>query len=88
MIRGVDANGAVSPAPASCACIDTPVAHQPLTKSPTYLECIYWETILDSPKGRVIGIDITNPAREYWTEVIPEREETLRSVGILNNQKC
>lgn len=48
---------------------------------------IFWfRTDLDAPRGRVIAIDINNPQRENWQEVIPQSEETLESVGLLNNQ--
>jgi prolyl oligopeptidase len=48
---------------------------------------IFWfRTDLDAPRGRVIAIDINNPAREHWQEVIPQAAETLESVGLLNNQ--
>jgi prolyl oligopeptidase len=48
---------------------------------------IFWfRTDLDAPRGRVIAIDISNPALEHWQEVIPQAAETLESVGLLNNQ--
>jgi prolyl oligopeptidase len=48
---------------------------------------IFWfRTDLDAPRGRVIAIDINNPALEHWQEVIPQAAETLESVGLLNNQ--
>ncbi|MEQ9482411.1 prolyl oligopeptidase family serine peptidase [Coleofasciculus sp. F4-SAH-05] len=48
---------------------------------------IFWvQTDLDAPRGRVIAIDIHNPARENWQELIPQAEETLEGVGVLNNQ--
>ena len=48
---------------------------------------IFWfRTDLEAPRGRVIAIDINNPQRENWREMIPQSEETLESVGLLNNQ--
>ncbi|MEQ8998180.1 MAG: prolyl oligopeptidase family serine peptidase [Coleofasciculus sp. B1-GNL1-01] len=48
---------------------------------------IFWvQTDLDAPRGRVIAIDIHNPGRENWQELIPQSEETLEDVGVLNNQ--
>lgn len=48
---------------------------------------IFWiQTDLDAPRGRVIAIDIHNPGRENWQELIPQAEETLEDVGVLNNQ--
>ncbi|ABA20088.1 prolyl oligopeptidase, Serine peptidase, MEROPS family S09A [Trichormus variabilis ATCC 29413] len=46
----------------------------------------YFRTDLDAPRGRVIAIDIANPAKEIWREIIPQAEATLESVNILNNQ--
>ena len=61
---------------------------------------IFWfRTDLDAPRGRVIAIDINKPTppnppllrgekeiKEGWQEVIPQTDETLESVGLLNNQ--
>lgn len=48
---------------------------------------LFWfRTDLEAPRGRVIAIDINNPARENWKEVIPQAAETLESLGLLNNQ--
>lgn len=48
---------------------------------------LFWfRTDLEAPRGRVIAIDINNPARENWKEVIPQSAETLESLGLLNNQ--
>ena len=47
----------------------------------------FWiETDLDAPRGRVISIDLKNPERRNWQEIIPEAEETLQGVGLLNEQ--
>ncbi|MEL6853943.1 MAG: S9 family peptidase, partial [Cyanobacteria bacterium J06607_13] len=46
----------------------------------------WFRTDLDAPKGKVVAIDITNPDKSNWQTIIPEAEETLESVGVLNNQ--
>jgi prolyl oligopeptidase len=46
----------------------------------------YLQTNLDSPRGRVIAIDITNPEQQNWKEIIPESSATLESVSTINNQ--
>ena len=46
----------------------------------------YFETDLNAPRGRVIAIDIQNPQQNNWSEIIPQTEETLESVGTINNQ--
>ncbi len=48
---------------------------------------IFWiRTDLDAPKGRIIAIDINRPSPDNWQEVIPQAEEVLEAVGLLNNQ--
>ena len=48
---------------------------------------IFWfRTDLDAPRGRAIAIDIHNPSRANWQEVIPQSDEVLESIGLLNNQ--
>ncbi|MEO1069210.1 MAG: prolyl oligopeptidase family serine peptidase, partial [Cyanobacteria bacterium J06638_6] len=48
---------------------------------------LFWLTTdLEAPKGRVIAIDIAQPEREHWQEIIPEGDDTLEGVGILNHQ--
>lgn len=39
-----------------------------------------------APKGRVIAIDISKPQREEWQEIVPEQEEPLQAVNLLNDQ--
>jgi len=38
----------------------------------------------DAPRGRVVAIDAADP-NGTWQEVIPETEDTLEGVGLLNN---
>ncbi len=48
---------------------------------------IFWfRTDLDAPRGRVIGIDINNANRENWQEILPQVDEVLEGVSLLNNQ--
>ncbi|MGA1357090.1 MAG: prolyl oligopeptidase family serine peptidase [Prochlorothrix sp.] len=47
----------------------------------------FWiQTDLDAPKGRLIAIDVEQPDRSQWQEVIPEGEDTLESVSLINQQ--
>ncbi len=48
--------------------------------------CFWFRTDLDAPKGKLIAIDLTQPERELWQEVIAEREDTLEGVSLLNHQ--
>ena len=50
-------------------------------------EDFYFRTNLDAPHQRIIRINISNPARENWTEIVPEAEEILESASLLNNSK-
>jgi prolyl oligopeptidase len=45
----------------------------------------FFKTDLDAPKKRLIAIDIRQPARENWQEIIPEDENVLTSVGFVGN---
>ncbi|NJL85217.1 MAG: S9 family peptidase [Leptolyngbyaceae cyanobacterium SM1_1_3] len=50
-------------------------------------DTLFWfRTDLEAPKGKIIAIDITRPAPTHWQEIIPETDETLQSVGLLNHQ--
>jgi prolyl oligopeptidase len=46
----------------------------------------YFQTDLQAPRGKVIEIDSTNPARTNWKDVVSESKETLQSVGFVNNR--
>ncbi len=45
----------------------------------------FFITDLDAPRRRVIAIDIENPARENWREIIPQTSETLQGAGLVGN---
>jgi prolyl oligopeptidase len=48
---------------------------------------IFWiKTDLDAPRGRVVAIDLAHPKKSNWKTIIPQAEETLGTVGLLNNQ--
>jgi prolyl oligopeptidase len=42
---------------------------------------LWFLTDLDAPRGRVILVDLRDPARDRWREVVPEAEEALQSVS-------
>ncbi|MDY6898217.1 MAG: prolyl oligopeptidase family serine peptidase [Cyanobacteriota bacterium] len=46
----------------------------------------YFQTDLNAPRGKVIAINIENPQQKNWSEIIPQTQETLESVGTINNQ--
>lgn len=48
---------------------------------------VFWfSTDLNAPRSRVIAIDIHNPNRENWQELIPQADETLQGVSLIHNQ--
>ncbi len=48
---------------------------------------VFWlRTDHDAPRGRVIAIDTRHPDRYAWKEIIPQTEETLRSVNVVGNR--
>ncbi|MGB0582664.1 MAG: prolyl oligopeptidase family serine peptidase, partial [Limisphaerales bacterium] len=46
----------------------------------------YFKTDLDTPRGRVIAIDVTKPAEEHWQEIIPEDKDTLTRVNLIDDR--
>jgi prolyl oligopeptidase len=47
---------------------------------------VFWlQTDLGAPRGRVIAVDVRDPAREKWHELIPQGTETLQGVTCLND---
>jgi prolyl oligopeptidase len=47
---------------------------------------LFWLlTTLDAPNGKVISIDLNNPAREHWKTVIPESTNKLSDISIIDD---
>ncbi|MEN3939960.1 prolyl oligopeptidase family serine peptidase [Prosthecobacter sp. SYSU 5D2] len=46
----------------------------------------YFRTDLDAPRYRVIAIDVTQPARENWREILPQTADKLDGVSIVGDQ--
>ena len=46
----------------------------------------WFQTDLNSPRGKIIEIDITRPARENWKVLVPESKEALQAVTLVNHQ--
>lgn len=48
---------------------------------------VFWfRTDLDAPRGRIVAIDIRQPDRAHWRELVPESEDTLRQVRVVGNR--
>ncbi len=45
---------------------------------------LFWfQTDLDAPRQRIIGIDIHRPARDNWTEIVPQTEATMEGATVI-----
>ncbi|MGI8733687.1 MAG: prolyl oligopeptidase family serine peptidase [Pyrinomonadaceae bacterium] len=45
----------------------------------------WFQTDLNSPRGKIIAIDITKPDRDSWQVLVPEAKEALQSVSVINH---
>ncbi len=44
---------------------------------------LYFRTTAGSPRGRVIGVDPAQPAREHWQELLPEADSRLHQASLV-----
>jgi prolyl oligopeptidase len=49
-------------------------------------DVFYVKTDLDAPRGRIVAIDLTKPERRNWREILPEGEDAIQNVRIVNHQ--
>lgn len=47
---------------------------------------LYVFTDLNAPKGRIISIDLENPGRDNWIEVLPEQEDVFSQARYMDGQ--
>ncbi|HEY0074764.1 MAG TPA: prolyl oligopeptidase family serine peptidase, partial [Abditibacteriaceae bacterium] len=47
---------------------------------------LYVKTDAEAPRGRVIAIDLAKPSPDNWTTLIPESNDTLQSVALMDDQ--
>jgi prolyl oligopeptidase len=45
----------------------------------------YFHTDLDAPRGRIIAIDTNSPARENWRVILPQSDDVIDYVALINN---
>ena len=45
----------------------------------------YFQTDYQAPRGKIIAIDINQPARNHWQTVIAESSETIENTALLNH---
>ena len=43
---------------------------------------LFLHTNWKAPKGRVVSVDLSNPASEHWQEVIPETDSAIEDVAV------
>jgi prolyl oligopeptidase len=46
----------------------------------------YFRTDLDAPRGRLIAIDTSQPEKSNWRTLIPESDDVIESIKMVNNQ--
>ena len=46
----------------------------------------WFKTDLSAPRGRVVAIDVSRPARENWKDLIPESRDTLGRINAVGGQ--
>jgi prolyl oligopeptidase len=46
----------------------------------------YFRTDYLAPRGRVIAIDLAQPARSHWREIVPQSADRLLGANVLNGQ--
>lgn len=46
----------------------------------------YLRTDLDAPRGRLIAIDVHQPAKANWRTIVPQDQDVLEAVKIVNQQ--
>ena len=47
---------------------------------------LYFKTDVDAPRRRLVAIDLHEPQREHWKEIIPQRQQTLIQASFVNNE--
>jgi prolyl oligopeptidase len=46
----------------------------------------YFQTTLDAPRGRIIAIDTKNPDKKNWKVIIPQKQDVISFVAMVNNR--
>jgi prolyl oligopeptidase len=49
-------------------------------------DALFVQTDWNAPNGRVLAIDLNNPARDRWKEIVPEREFSLESISLIGGR--
>jgi prolyl oligopeptidase len=46
----------------------------------------YFVTDLDAPRGRVIAIDVEQPQREHWREIVPQGDDPIDQATLIHDE--
>ena len=46
----------------------------------------FFFTTLGAPRGKIVALDIDNPAPEHWQTIVPETDESIDEARIINEQ--
>ncbi|MFQ5942678.1 MAG: prolyl oligopeptidase family protein [Anaerolineales bacterium] len=46
----------------------------------------YFQSDLDTPRGRVLAIDIQNPGSDNWMTIVPENQDALEHMMMVNDE--
>jgi prolyl oligopeptidase len=46
----------------------------------------FFRTDLNAPRGRIIAINLTQPARDRWREIVPQSNDRLLGANLVNDQ--
>jgi len=46
----------------------------------------YFNTDLNAPRGRIIAIDTKKPAKKNWRTILPQQEDVIDYVALINNR--
>ncbi|HEY2838799.1 MAG TPA: prolyl oligopeptidase family serine peptidase [Pirellulales bacterium] len=47
---------------------------------------LWLRTDLDAPRNRIVAIDLANPGRDQWTEIVPEAEDVLEEAHVVGGR--
>ncbi|MBL8958999.1 MAG: S9 family peptidase, partial [Gemmatimonadetes bacterium] len=54
--------------------------------APQFVDGNLWmRTDLDAPRGRVVRVDLANPARDQWKDVIPQGDQVLDGFQVIDS---
>lgn len=47
---------------------------------------LYMRTNFEADKSRIVAVDLANPAREHWREVIPEGDDVMENFALIDDK--